>query len=464
MALPQTLATLAQRSCDNLNAIQSVIEELSGDNLQGVKTEQYASLIRALVNNSGAKKLTDLQDIEIASLIDKQILQYDVTTGKWKNCSLEAINSKIDGVTIQENSDGKLEAINLKGMTISIDDLNGLVDELNSIKNKIDLLSNGGLEVYTDQVFATYADLSAFDLTTLEDGKTFYMFVNADENHDGNATVYLGSKTMTQVEYLSLASAKQRDFSVNKIDLVNEVTGKLKKENIDLDDLFGSGEINLSDYMKIADYDSTGSGAVDKADSLTGLTASVADLNEAVEKTHEHENKDLLDSLTTQGTGRKVLHDDGVYKEVKSKVGFEDIDGYDTTGQGAVILKDEHNNVKFGYNFGINTDANRFQANFKSITGGQDCAIHLKNDNINHDLCIQAYKYVEGETGKVSMVRNYNNGNNESFNYNEDNVSFDGGMHIKKEHRVIPELRADGYYEYDISDIAEINRLEIEEV
>lgn len=463
MALPQTLATLAQRSCDNLNAIQSVIEELSGDNLQGVRTEQYASLIRALVNNSGAKKLTDLQDVAIASLIDKQILQYDVTTGKWVNRSLELVSDKIDGVTIQENSDGKLEAINLKGMTISIDDLNGLVNELNSIKSKVDLLSNGGLEVYTERVFATYAELSTFDLTTLADGKTFYMFVNEDENHDGNATVYLGSKTMTNVEYLSLASAKQRDFSVDKIDLVNEVKGKLKKENIDLDDLFGSGDINLSQYMKIADYDSTGNGAVDIADSLTGLTASVADLNEAVEKTHEHENKDLLDSLKTDGTGRKALYDDGVYKEVTSKLSFEDIDGYNTTGMGAVVLKDENNNVKFGYNFGINTDANRFQANFKNITGGQDCAIYLKNDNINHDLCIQAYKYVEGATGKVSMVRNYSNGNNSSFIYNDDNVSFDGGMHIKNEYRIIPELRADGYYEYNISDIAEINRLEIEE-
>lgn len=464
MALPQTLATLAQRSCDNLNAIQSVIEELSGDNLQGVRTEQYASLIRALVNNSGAKKLTDLQDVAIASLIDKQILQYDVSTGKWVNRSLELVSDKIDGVTIQENSDGKLEAINLKGMTISIDDLNGLVNELNSIKSKVDLLSNGGLEVYTDRVFATYAELSTFDLTTLADGKTFYMFVNADENHDGNATVYLGSKTMTSVEYLSLASAKQRDFSVDKIDLVNEVKGKLKKENIDLDDLFGSGDINLSQYMKIADYDSTGNGAVDIADSLTGLTASVADLNEAVEKIHEHENKDLLDSLKTDGTGRKVLHDDGVYKEVKSKLSFEDIEGYSTTGMGAVVLKDENNNVKFGYNFGINTDANRFQANFKNITGGQDCAIYLKNDNINHDLCIQAYKYAEGATGKVSMVRNYSNGNSSSFIYNEDTVSFDGGMHIKNEYRIIPELRADGYYEYNISDIAKINRLEIEEV
>ena len=464
MALPQTLATLAQRSCDNLNAIQSVIEELSGDNLQGVRTEQYASLIRALVNNSGAKKLTDLQDVAIASLIDKQILQYDVTTGKWVNRSLELVSDKIDGVTIQENSDGKLEAINLKGMTISIDDLNGLVNELNSIKSKVDLLSNGGLEVYTDRIFATYAELSAFDLKTLADGKTFYLFVNADENHDGNATVYLGSKTMTNVEYLSLASAKQRDFSVDKIDLVNEVKGKLKKENIDLDDLFGSGEINLSDYMKIADYDSTGNGTVDKADSLTGLTASVADLNEAVDKMHEHTNKDLLDSLKTDGTGRKALYDDGVYKEVTSRVSFEDIDGYNTTGMGAVVLKDENNNVKFGYNFGINTDANRFQANFKSITGGQDCAIYLRNDNVNHDLCIQAYKYVEGATGKVSMVRNYSNGNSSSFIYNEDTVSFDGGMHIKNEYRIIPEKRADDYYEYNINDISEINRLEIEEV
>ena len=89
MAEEQNLSTLAQRSCDNLNEIQSVIEETSGESLNGVKTEEYGTILRGMLKNTGAKKVEDLENVNITELKNNEILQYDIATMKWINRAIE---------------------------------------------------------------------------------------------------------------------------------------------------------------------------------------------------------------------------------------------------------------------------------------------------------------------------------------------------------------------------------------
>ena len=62
---------------------------------------------------------------------------------------------------------------------------------------------------------------------------------------------------------------------------------------------------------------------------------------------------------------------------------------------------------------------------------------HSLESSIKLDDCkifIQAFKFVEGEQDIIAILKEFNNGNKDSFFYNEENVEFNDGMRIKNNH------------------------------
>lgn len=89
-----------------------------------------------LSGGGGATVLTDLQDVTIAALANGQILQYDNTSGKWKNVNLPALSAAISTLT----------DVNLTDLA------NGQILQYNGVSGKWEnaSISPGGASALTD--------------------------------------------------------------------------------------------------------------------------------------------------------------------------------------------------------------------------------------------------------------------------------------------------------------------------
>lgn len=65
-----------------------------------------------------AGSLSDIEDILITEVADKQILVYDAESGKWVNKSIDELIIEVDGVTIVKTSVGKLTLNNFEAAPV----------------------------------------------------------------------------------------------------------------------------------------------------------------------------------------------------------------------------------------------------------------------------------------------------------------------------------------------------------
>lgn len=65
-----------------------------------------------------AGSLSDIEDILISEVQDKQILAYDTASGKWVNKSIEDLIYDVDGVSIVKTPAGKLALNNFEAATV----------------------------------------------------------------------------------------------------------------------------------------------------------------------------------------------------------------------------------------------------------------------------------------------------------------------------------------------------------
>lgn len=154
-------------------------------------------------------------------------------------------------------------------------------------------------------VFGTKADLLASTTPTPVDGNT--AIVIADEDNDNKQMTYIYIESASAWTQVAESSVTVRDFTTEPIDLATETTGTLHKSKID------TAIARLADVLDKTTYKGTGDGIVKQADKLTGLTATIAALNQAVTDSHTHSNKTVLDKIVSNGIGSGFLADNGKY-------------------------------------------------------------------------------------------------------------------------------------------------------
>ena len=76
-------------------------------------------------------------------------------------------------------------------------------------------------------------------------------------------------------------------------------------------------------------------------------------------------------------------------------------------------------------------------------------------------IFIQAYKFVAGEQDIVAILKEFNNGNKDSFYYDEENVEFDDGMKIKNQYTILSLLNGEMYESEVINKADFINGIEV---
>lgn len=274
-------------------------------------------------NNPHELKMQDLKDVNVTSLLDNQVLVWDSTENKYVNKFASAVSAKdnlvkmeststdskylselIDNDTIV-NDNEKLVAKKLEGQLSTIEEINYLQGLDDNIMTKLSAL-NGSVDVYTASAFNTYADLLTFNFSSLPQEKKWLVYVVDDENKNNATTMYVVDYTTNNTSnlpmYIGIGGTAPRDFTINKIDLTSEVKNKLPQTNIDMTNIARLPD--LAGYMKTEDYTGSGTTSVNIAKTLEGMTGTVNDINECVDKVHEHSNVNVLNNIGEDAEGK----------------------------------------------------------------------------------------------------------------------------------------------------------------
>ena len=246
----------------------------------------------------------------------------DTTLGKWREYNggggsstdekvkLDAtstdakyLNELIDNATIEvDTTNNCLVVKKIEGQTATIAEINFLTGVTSNIQAQID---NLGKSMTMYGVFGTKADLLASTTPIPVDGNTAIVIADEDNSNKQMTYIYIASNSAwTQV---AESSVTVRDFTTEPIDLATETTGTLHKSKID------TAIARLADVLDKKTYRGTGDGIVKQADKLTGLTATIAALNQAATDSHTHSNKAVLDKIVSNGIGSGFLADNGKY-------------------------------------------------------------------------------------------------------------------------------------------------------
>ena len=246
----------------------------------------------------------------------------DTTLGKWREYNggggsstdekvkLDAnatdakyLNELIDNSTIEVDATNNCLVVKkIDGQTATVAEINFLTGVTSNIQAQID---NLGKSMTMYGVFGTKADLLASTTPIPVDGNTAIVIADEDNNDKQMTYIYIASNSAWA--QVAESSVTVRDFTTEPIDLATETTGTLHKSKID------TAIARLADVLDKKTYRGTGDGIVKQADKLTGLTATIAALNQAATDSHTHSNKAVLDKIVSNGIGSGFLADNGKY-------------------------------------------------------------------------------------------------------------------------------------------------------
>ena len=212
----------------------------------------------------------------------------------------------IDNSTIKVDTDNDVIYIEkISGQTVTVAEINLLKGATSNIQDQINKL-NKFTSIYG--VFNTKADLIASTDPTPLDGNI--AIVLEDKDNNGNKTTYIYIESSSEWVHMGDCSIEVRDFSTNPINLSTEVTDVLPESNID------PSIARLVNVLDKNTYKGSADGVVKSADALVGLKYTTEELNNAIDNSHIHKNKELLDKLISYGDGNKYLTDNGEYKDI----------------------------------------------------------------------------------------------------------------------------------------------------
>ena len=208
------------------------------------------------------------------------------------------------------NKNGYVDyAENIVGVTVSINEINQLAGVKSNIQSQINLLSHGMVFKGTVPTFANLA-------TSYPDPQQGYaVVVEMDENMENSRTFYIYSENKWVC--LGLFQIEIRDFSINPINLSDEVIGILPESmidpillgkivdshqhtNIGLLDTYNQPNENIADAVNKRHIHNN----KNILDTYNQTNENIAD---AVAKKHAHINKHVIDYLTESSDGNLLF-------------------------------------------------------------------------------------------------------------------------------------------------------------
>ena len=125
------------------------------------------------------------------------------------------------------------------------------------------------------------------------------------------------------------------------------------------------------------------------------------------------------------------IDEDGIIDNAKNIKGIEDAHYLTYYG------RDINGNIGF-HSFPVVTyeQGSINQAVKLNVTPSSSYAIDLANTNPNGDFIIQCFKFISGEKNVSQTLKEFNNGDNLNFFYDNENVNFNGTINIKDEHNI----------------------------
>ena len=218
------------------------------------------------------------------------------------------LSELIDNSTIEvDSANNCLVVKKIGGQLVSVIEINFLKGVTSNVQEQINNLSKS-MTMYG--VFETKQELLDTTDPAPVDGNT--AIVVNDETNDNKQMTYIYIASSSSWTKVAESTISIRNFVTDPINLESEVTGLLSEKHI------SDAIARLVDVLSIADYKGSGDGIVKKADTLNGLSYTIAQLNQAIKDTHSHDNKNLLDAIISTGFGNKFLSDNGKYIEILS--------------------------------------------------------------------------------------------------------------------------------------------------
>lgn len=243
------------------------------------------------------------------------------------------LNEWIDNSTIEVDAPNNCLVVKkIDGQAVTVAEINFLTGVTSNIQTQI---NNLGKSMTMYGVFATKSALLASTTPVPVDGNT--AIVVSDEDNDNKQMTYIYIASISSWTQVAESSVTLRDFSTDPIDLSSETTGVLPESRI------ATAVARLADVLDKATYGGSSSGVVKQADTITGLTATIAALNQAITDSHAHSNKSTLDNIVSSGIGSGFLADNGRYISIlhidNTQPSYDSQIWIDTSDSTAPVLK-----------------------------------------------------------------------------------------------------------------------------
>lgn len=126
------------------------------------------------------------------------------------------------------------------------------------------------------------------------------------------------------------------------------------------------------------------------------------------------------------------------------------LDGIETAPVFSVYGIDRDGNRGF-YEFPVASDnSGNFTKTLLDVKANTPYSIPLADERKYYDLICQGYKFIEGGQDQISLLKQFDNTQSYNFMYDNNNISFDGGMQIKKIHPLNITTNSDGFFETEV--------------
>lgn len=113
-------------------------------------------------------------------------------------------------------------------------------------------------------------------------------------------------------------------------------------------------------------------------------------------------------------------------------------------------IEDRLNEVENTITGGQNDSVKMWQKTYLNVSNGSYLNIGVSGDMKLEKAIVQAYKFIEGLSDTIEILKKFDNTDASNFNYDSNFVEFNGNMRIKDAFDLNKTLNSDGYYETNL--------------